>query len=133
VTPNTSKFRNIIVCEDVRDEIGNKKSLMGVMGGDILVATFPATLQIAIFFEYLPSDNDPDSISVSFRILIDDAEVATGNLQAAIANKSHPVMFVLPRGFVTFEKPATFKFCATVSGKSEEELVAKTIGLNPPS
>jgi hypothetical protein len=36
------KFYNVILCDDIREEIGNKKSLMGIFGGDVLVPRFPA-------------------------------------------------------------------------------------------
>jgi hypothetical protein len=33
-----------LFCDDVRNEVGNKLSLMGVYGQDLLLREFPATL-----------------------------------------------------------------------------------------
>jgi len=53
-------FRNVVVCEDVRDEVGNKRSLMGVFSGDITVQQFPAIVQLAVYLEYAPDKDDSE-------------------------------------------------------------------------
>ena len=110
-----SKFKNVILCEDVRDEVGNKKSLMGVISGDLHVASFPATIQTAVFFEYAADDSDGDKLSLRFRLMQDDVEIATGGMEADVSVIKR-ANFILPKGFVSFEKPATFKLLASVNG-----------------
>ena len=132
MTDSVTKFRNIIVCEDIRDEVGNKKSLMGVLSGDILVPTFPATVQIAVFFEYLPDSDDGDHLSIGFRLLRGDGEIANGGMQAIVAPKQ-TASFVLPRALITFENETTFKMLASVNGRPEEEILSRKIGKAPPT
>jgi len=45
------KVRNVIFCEDIREEKSNKHILIGVFGGDLHVAEFPAFIRLAIFTE----------------------------------------------------------------------------------
>ena len=125
-----SKFRNVIFCDDVRDEMGNKKSLMGVVAGDLQVGEFPATIGFACYFEYFADADDGDSLKLEFRLLQDDAEIAKGGMQANIAatKRAH---FVLPKGLVRFETPATFRMMISVNGQPEEEVLAKKIMMGP--
>jgi hypothetical protein len=127
VTATFNKFRNVIVCEDIRDEVGNKRSLMGVMAGDILVAGFPATLQIAIFLDYAPDADDGDHLSIEFRLVQGDVEIAKGGMEAAIL-PGLPANFILPRALVTFEKESTFRMFVSINQRPEQEILSKKIG-----
>jgi hypothetical protein len=120
-------FRNVIVCEDIRDEAGNKKSLMGVMAGDILVANFPATISIAIFMEYLPDAKDGTQLVLDIRVLQDAEEIAKAKVEAPVIVEQ-PALMKLPRALVTFEKEATFRLLASINGQPEQELLSKRIG-----
>jgi hypothetical protein len=130
VTQPISKFKNVIFCEDVRDEVGNKKSLMGVITGDLNVATFPATIQSAVFFEYAPDASDGDKLSVRFRLMQDETEIASGGMEADISVHRR-ANFILPKSFIVFEKPATFKLLASVNGGPEQEVLSKQILQEP--
>jgi len=126
VSEPQSKFGSVIVCEDIRDEIGNKKSLMGVMGGDILVPNFPATLKIAIYMEYHPDAKDREHLSLEIRLLQDDTEIAKGKMESAKAIKG-VATFVLPTGLITFDKEVNFKLLASVNGRPEQEILNKKV------
>jgi len=112
------RFRNIILCEDIREEAGNKKSLMGVLAGDIIVPAFPATLSVAVYFEYLPDTDDGDEFAIDFRLWQDDEELAVGEVRAPI-QPGKVVTLVLPRALSVFERAKTFRM--TVKGQSGEE------------
>ena len=123
-----AKIQNVIFCEDVRDEVGNRKSLMGVMNGDVLVPVFPATLQVAVYFECLADESDGDTLEIELRILQNDIEIAKGNMRADISGgRSRQVNFVVPKGFITFEKSGRYSLRARVKGGSEEEILSKQI------
>lgn len=122
------KVRNVILCEDIRDEIGNKKSLMGVMGGDIIVATMPAAIQVAIYFEYHPDDDESEDFALKFRLWQDDTEIATGEMQAPIA-RGKDITLVVPRGMVLFEKEGAFRITASVRGGPEFQILSKKLML----
>ena len=127
-----SKFRNIIFCEDIRDEVGNKRSLMGVVAGDLLVATFPAVVQTAVYFEYAAEKRDGENLSIEFRMLQDDAEIGKGRMEANISHNKQAI-FVLPRGYIQFNKPATFRIVGSVNGAPEQEIMSKRILQMPTS
>lgn len=120
----------MIVCEDIRDETGNKKSLMGVIGGDIYVPTFPATLRIAIYVEYVPDADDPNPISFEFRLLQDEVEIAKGRIET-VARPPMTATLVLPSAYVGFEKEAVFSMNITATGKAEQTLFSKRISSGP--
>jgi hypothetical protein len=44
-------LNNFLLCEDVREEINRKHTLVGVYSGGILVAKFPANIRLAAFLE----------------------------------------------------------------------------------
>jgi hypothetical protein len=114
----------------VRDEVGNKKSLMGVVPGELQVPTFPATIQVAVYFEYFADESDGDDLSVRFRLMQDDTEIASGGMQAEI-KATRRANFILPKAFITFDKPSTFKLLASVNKGPEEGLLEKKILLAP--
>jgi len=114
------------VCEDIRDEVGNKKSIMGMLSGDIVVPGFPAIVQIAIYFEYAPDAADGNALDIDFRLLIDELEIAKGSMKADIAGKAL-ANFILPRGLLTFDKESSFKMTASVNKRPEIEIVSKKI------
>jgi hypothetical protein len=126
---SNSKFRNAILCDDVRDEIGNKKSLMGIIVGDILVTSFPATIQMAVFAEYLPTEEETE-VTIGFGIFQDETEIGRVQVRGEIKNKKSPLMVVLPKGFITFDKAATLRATVTAN-ETQEEIITKKVFLNP--
>ena len=121
----------MIVCEDIRDEINNKKSLMGVLAGDILAPGFPAQLQIAIFFEYVPGSEDGDTVKIEFRLLQDDTEIAKGSIESPVL-PAQTISAVLPRAIVVFPDKMTFRMLVTVNGRPEQEIMRKKVDALQP-
>jgi hypothetical protein len=120
------RFRNIILCEDVREEAGNKKSLMGVLAGDIIVPTFPATLSLAVYFEYVPDKDDGDEFAIEFRLWQDDEELAVGEVRAPI-EPGKIVTLVLPRALSIFERAKAFRMTIKGHDGQEFELLNKKV------
>ena len=123
------KVRNIILCEDIRDEVGNKKSLMGVMAGDILVGEFPATLSVAVYFEYVPDDEDRDLFSTEFRLLQNDDEIVRGEIKTPI-EAGKIVTVVLPRGLMLIQADAFLRMVISVNGSAEFDIINKRVSKN---
>jgi hypothetical protein len=76
------KVYDFLVGEDIRTEVGNKHSLMGLFG-DSLTFTVPAeavaspiALRLAFFLRLEFGPTDPDSFSFQFKIFSQDKEVA---------------------------------------------------------
>lgn len=122
------KFRNIILCEDIREEIGNKKSLIGVLAGDILTGAFPAHLSLAIYFEYLPDESDGDEFAADFRLWRGDTMIVHGACKAPI-EPDKIVTIVLPRGLAYFDAESRFRMTISLKGQPELELLNKKVSV----
>jgi hypothetical protein len=129
-------LRNVIVCEDVREELGGKKSLMGVLGGDIVINALPGAIQLAFYIELEKSPSEGGHIS--FRISIDETEVAAAEV-TIVPDPSKVALIVLPKGLVQFEKECDLIVRVSVNKEPEREMVRKRvtsanpIALAPPS
>ena len=131
VSATTHKFRNIILCDDIREETHNKKSLMGVFGGDVVVAAMPATINIAVYAEY---DKGDDLISnFELRLVQDETEIAKASLRFDPQTPATVLSLVLPRAMVIFEKDCVFKIVASVDGSPEVEILSKRVFRAPLS
>jgi hypothetical protein len=123
-------FQNVIVCEDVREEIGGKKSLIGVFPGDILVPQFPITLQLALYFEYKP-EKIGSSTTLEFRLMQDDTEMAKGRAVTQLGITDEIAAVILPRGLAGFDHPCKFRLLVSENGAPEIEVVSKRIAIAP--
>jgi hypothetical protein len=126
--PIDPRFRSVIVCDDIREEIGNKKSLMGILAGDILTASMPANVQIAFYIDYLPTDDGNDQIS--FQLLQDETEIAKGRLEVD-AKRTRHASLIVPKALIRFEHECTFRMLASINGGETMELLRKQVSLNP--
>lgn len=125
------RFTNIIACEDVRDEVGNKKSLMGVFSGDILVSEFPATIHMAFYLDYIQKETSPGD-NVQLELKANNERMVRVEVQL---NTGQPInSIILPRAVVVFEKECVLTMQASISGGKQVEIMRKKIqkGLTPP-
>lgn len=127
-----SKFRNAILCDDIRDEAGGKNSLMGVFAGDIVVAHLPATINLAFFLQYFPDASDGPSLSSELRLLQDDREMGKFAMKADTPPAGQVVTIILPRGMLAFDKEGTLRMVVSMNGK-EEEVLSKKVMLPKPT
>lgn len=69
-------------CDDVRQEVGQKLSYLGVYGGNLVVPAFPTTLikLCCVFSLLLPSKAPPKS--VTFKLLRDEEVIFETDLPA---------------------------------------------------
>jgi hypothetical protein len=69
-------------CDDVRQEVGNKLSYLGVYGGNLVVPAFPTNLNklCCVFSLLLPSKTPPKK--VTFRLLRDEEVIFESDLPA---------------------------------------------------
>jgi hypothetical protein len=61
------KFVYSIVCDDIREEIGNKLSFMGVYGSDIFVPAFPFTFPLLCTAINYKNAKSGDTFSIKFK------------------------------------------------------------------
>ena len=130
----TGEFRNVILCEDIREEVGNKKSLMGVFSGDIIVSEMPASLQICIYLEYMHDNkllkmaSKETPYQLEFTLQLDEKIIA--KIQAGVTKADSDVTsLVVPKGIISVEKNAIFTVLASSLGAKPTEILRKTISL----
>lgn len=122
---SVNNLRNAILCDDIREEVGNKLSLMGIFGGDILVGEFPAQIQLAIFMQYLPSADEEDGpCTIEVELFQDDSRMVRGKIEANITNRQ-PANILLPKAMGFFEKECIFKVVVSIEGETKEVLVKR--------
>jgi hypothetical protein len=119
-------FRNASMCEDVRDEVGNKKSLMGVFSGDVVVPVFPARIRLAFYAEYLPrADAEAHELTFSIGIASTEAGSATMTIPPA---PGQVATLILPQGIAQLEAPGDIVLSVSCKGETTE-LLRKTVRL----
>lgn len=129
VPHSVENFRNVVACDDIRDEIGNKQSLMGVFGGDIIVAQLPAAINFALYLQYMPSDDDEDGdVVVHIELWRDDISMAKAEIEMHIREHA-PATILLPRALAAFEKECTFKVTVAIADGPQKIILQKKIML----
>lgn len=120
------KFGNVLLCEDVREEIGNKKTLVGVYSGDVVVKHFPATLRVAFYAEYMPMALN-ESQTLNFGLEIGGVNAVHGKVD--IPPNSQHVAVVLPQGIAHFDAPGdlVLKFGTKLDSSDSIEILRKKI------
>jgi hypothetical protein len=87
-----TKSLRAIYCDDIRNEVGGKVSLMGVYSGDMIIPSFPTTMakfcaQITLQFPR----NAPPKQGVVLRLLSGEAVLAEAGMdQSALAGAPLP-------------------------------------------
>jgi hypothetical protein len=132
VTNSVGRFESVILCEDVRDEVGNKKSLMGVISGDLIVSSFPATLPIAVFLVYQPNTDRDCEALFEFRIMQDQTEIVKAEINSQIP-AGQIANLILPKALMGVEKEVVFRLLVSVDKGPEEEIIKKRIFLTSSS
>jgi hypothetical protein len=119
-----------ILAEEIRPELGNKHSLLGVYSGNILVDKFPAVIRLGIFivFDFVR----PGPHNVEMRMSLDKELVTQGTTQV-IAEPGKTTVIVAPIGMLGAEKPSELRIDAAVDGGKRFVLTRKRLLLSAPS
>lgn len=117
-----------MMCEDVRDELGNKKSIMGIFSGDVLVSEFPAQFRIAFYIEYVPPKEIREQ-GIDFTLTIANENVAAGKIIVP-AQHSDVVSVVIPQGLARFSEPGNIILKVGPEGDALE-ILNKKVRLTP--
>ncbi len=103
---------------------------MGIMAGDINVASLPATIKLAFYLEYQPGPADGERLEVTLQLLQDEEEIMSGKFLTNPPLKKSAT-FVIPTGLVVFEKAANLRAVVTVNGRPPQEVINKRVDVPP--
>ena len=119
------RFINSIVCEDIRIEMGRKRSLMGVFSGNIIVEEMPAQLQLAFYFDYL-APKEAGTQEIRLQIYQDDDRMA--EIKGVIdPTKGETGTIVVPRALIVFAKKCDLIVKASVNRGRPIQLIRKSV------
>jgi Family of unknown function (DUF6941) len=115
------KIVSLLVCDDIRSEIGNKHSLMGVYDNSIEFGVtpenknlWPKTMRIGIFVKMKFEDVDKEKEINSFKLKADYngkiMEIAKGAFRPKDVFISHTVNLAVVYNNFAFEEPGEIKF-----------------------
>lgn len=121
---SSNVFRNVLLCEDVRAEIGNKSTIIGVFSGDVVVSEMPATLQFAVYAEYIPSRFG--EVNIKFQFKSKDKLLAGVSAKIGV-KKLEPSTIRLPRLFFNFENDTELSLEATIESEKPIQLFSKRV------
>lgn len=126
---NTPRTAWTIVCDDVRNEIGNKVSYMGIYQSELIVSEFPATLAKLCFVVRARTEARNPFKKVAIKLIRDDEEVLAeseidvATISAPPASAGGPEIWVEANmivAFAPFQLPGPCKISARVITESEE-------------
>lgn len=120
-------FRNAILCEHLAEETQKKHTLCGVFSGNILVASYPSQLRLAIYLEHIPATNETYSSTLEVRV--NGVQFLKGEARFNTVIAGEPMGAALPNFILdVHEKTILEVFCA-VDGAAESRVLEKRISL----
>ncbi|MEQ8326479.1 hypothetical protein [Parvibaculum sp.] len=128
------KFVNSVLCEYVAKGEGGKNTLVNVYGGDVLVSTLPAQLQLGIYIEIVVDSDTLERIELDLKM--DDTVFAT--VGAAIRHDNPPYSLGLPTANLAIssfeigvDKDLVLEVIGRAKGYKPTKLLSKRILKNP--
>jgi hypothetical protein len=115
-----SDFNGVVFCEDIRREITEKLFFIGVYTGDIVMQTFPGSIQLAVWTEIRNLTAGQHLIELRFGIEKKGWLGAQVHLEAAVEG---PASFVVPPMQVLVDEDT--EFVLQVKNGDEFETIRK--------
>lgn len=94
-----------VICDDVRKEVGNKLSYMGIYSGSIVVTQFPARLPKLCFVLNLRVDAESPLRQAVFRIMKDETVIARAELKEEQLSEMQIRIAAAAKDVMTLESP----------------------------
>jgi len=119
-----SSIFQVVICDDIRHELNNKVSLMGVFSADILVSDFPAkAINLAIYVQFqLSKGKHTFTVEITYsgekRFLIE------GEIEAAEGSAAY---FASPQLRLAASEEGDIEFKVSLDGAQSERTEKKHI------
>lgn len=123
------KFNNVIICEDIRQEVGNKLTLVGVYSGDIFVSEMPANIWLAMYLDFFKEESNDVSFELQLLVNGDQKLKMHGSLALDLPHQS--AVIGVPKFQLRFERDSEISIKAAFDGKRLRTLLSKEVRLGP--
>lgn len=120
--------KTIHLCETAFQDKQNRWNLIGIYTGNIIVRSFPAELNKAIYFEFEASDGQ----DFHLEFFVGRQPMARAQVKLVRTNDQNSAAlapFVIPVLKIGLEKPAVFKIVLNVDGKKPRTIFRRKIKL----
>ena len=125
------KMLNFVVCDDIRNEMGGKHSIMGVYGNSIEFAVtpekkdqWPKTMRTGFFITIQPEDSDREKNLKYFSLKMDYngkvEEIAQGGINFKDIPPSRIVNLAILHNNFSFKEPGKIKFSLDFSDAKKD-------------
>ena len=105
---NKFRIENVVFCEAVRQEIGNKHTLLGVSAPEVNIGEIPATIAVALWISARPTSTGPFKIDI--RVLdVDKNELVKAEAGGEVAALGRMVLVLGPLP-INVQKPGDYEF-----------------------
>ena len=121
-------IENAVLCEDIRQEVRNKNTLVGIYAGDIMVSQLPANIDLAFYLD--GKYREKKSTPMEVRISGPGRDAATAPIEFAPIGDTLGFAMISPRMRVQLEQEGEFKVSMRELGGSWKTLIAKKVTLN---
>ena len=120
------KIINAVLCEDIRHEINNKNSLIGVFSGDVLISELPGKVRFAIYYE--ASVEMPGKIKSEIRLQYADKAAFTAELEHDVQTKY--ISSATPPFELVIENEGDFVVSVRFEEQDWKEIIRRRISLD---
>ena len=111
------RIGNALVCEDVRQELGGKHSLLGVYSGDIIVQEFKDFLKIAVYIELFPIETGQIELEATFSY--DGNDILKAKVEYDFKDIRNPGLITSPSFPIPLTKAGAITVNAICRGQSQ--------------
>ena len=146
-----TRYVHATYCDDMRQEVGGKLTLVGVYNGSLLVPSFPVVLpKLCLALQVVTAVSEPLK-DLTFRVLMDEATLAEGEMAegdlaegfAAIVADSDDAIPEADRRFVLgahiifspikFEQPSIIRVCIETGGEEMKSNALRVAQIAAPA
>ena len=122
------KIEKSILCEDVREEISKKHTLVGVYAGDILISAIPGSMSLALYIE--ASVAKIGKFDLNLKLSGPGEHEATLKARIDVAQPGTAVI-ATPRIDLLVDQEGVFRLDLGTEGSDWVNVISKKIILNP--
>ena len=118
-------FKNVVLCEDIRQEKNNKHILIGVYSGDLIFTSFPAEVRLTFYIEYLPAATG--HYDINFRLRVGKKKILSFIVKAEVDDPLSIGVLPIPIMMYNFKEETILLLEVSVNESNWKQLITKKI------